>query len=110
MRDPEFYTKLMPLWLPAHKFLVLLSGGTEILAGVLLLIPKMSRLGACLVVGHLLIFFTVHIDMIVRAEAFPEIPLWALWVRLVFQFVFLAWAWPFVGWPLFEKTSTAKSS
>ncbi|MGF1580155.1 MAG: DoxX family protein [Gemmataceae bacterium] len=106
---PEFFMAVMPPWMSLHLFLVLLTGATEIIAGVLLLIPRTSRLGAWLIVGHLLAFFTIHIDMVIRADAFPDIPLWILWLRLVFQFVFLAWAWPFVGWPLFEKANATKA-
>lgn len=102
-RDPTFYIKIMPDYIPAHAFMVYASGVTEILAGLLLLYPKTTRWGAWAILGHLLIFFTVHIWMIQHAERFKPAPLWALWVRLAFQFVFLAWA----GWYLKEPSQPA---
>ena len=39
-RDPNFYLKMMPPYLPFHTELNYLSGLVEILCGVLLLIPK----------------------------------------------------------------------
>ncbi len=44
--NPEFYLRIMPPYLPWHSFLVSLSGMLEILLGILLLIPKFSRLAA----------------------------------------------------------------
>ncbi len=93
-RTPDFYIRIMPDYIPAHAFMVYLSGVTEILAGLLLLIPKTQRWGAWAIVGHLVAFFPVHIWMIQKADRFSDVPLWGLWARLAFQFVFLAWA----GW------------
>lgn len=59
-RDPEFYLPMMPPYIPAHEFMVMFSGITEIVAAILLAIPKTSRIGAWFIIAHLLIFFTVH--------------------------------------------------
>ena len=92
-RSPDFYLNIMPLWMPLHSELVFLSGVTEVIAGVMLLLPRWSVWGAWFIVAHLVVFFIVHIDMIVHAERYAdEAPLWALWVRIVVQFVFIAWA------------------
>ena len=96
--NPDFYINIMPGYMPAHGFLVGLSGVTEIIAGVMLAIPATSRLGAWFIIAHLVIFFAVHIDMIVVwEEKFREqdIPLGALYGRIVFQFIFIAWAFWF---------------
>lgn len=92
---PDFYLNIMPQWIPAHSFLVALSGATEIVAGVMLAIPRTSRWGAWFIIAHLVVFFAVHIDMIVNAERYPDMSAAALWVRLVMQFVFIGWAWLF---------------
>ena len=94
--DPGFYLPMMPPYIPAHQFMVMLSGITEIVAGIMLAIPKVSKAGAWLIIAHLQIFFTVHIYMIQEASTvFSEIPLVALWIRIPFQFLFIAWAFWF---------------
>ncbi|MEX2016198.1 MAG: MauE/DoxX family redox-associated membrane protein [Candidatus Hydrogenedentales bacterium] len=90
---PEFYVSIMPDYLPLHRELVLLSGVTEIIAGILVAIPATARWGAWLIMAHLVVFMTVHIHMIVHADRYPEAPLAALYVRIVMQFVLIAWAW-----------------
>lgn len=92
--NPGFYLKIMPAYIPMHGLMVSLSGITEIIAGVMLLVPALTRWGAWLIIGHLLIFFTVHIWMLQRAnDLYKDVPVAALWGRLLFQFVFLAWAY-----------------
>ena len=91
--DPDFYMKLMPGYLPLHYELVILSGITEVIAGAMLFYGPTVRLGAWGIVAMLVIFLLVHVHMIVHAELYPNVPLWVLWLRLVFQFLFIAWAW-----------------
>lgn len=93
--QPDFYINIMPQWLPAHAFLVALSGATEIVAGVMLAIPRTSRWGAWFIIAHLVVFFAVHIDMIANAERYPDMTAAALWIRLAIQFVLIGWAWLF---------------
>ena len=95
---PDFYLNLMPDYIPAHEFMVQLSGVTEIVAGVMLLIPPLSRWGAWFIIAHLVVFFTVHFWMIQHAEdRYPEVSLAALWGRIVLQVVFIAWAMWFIN-------------
>ena len=91
-RDPAFYLRIMPDYIPAHELMVRPSGVTEIVAGVMLLVPRVSRWGAWLIVAQLVVFLTVHVWMVQHAERYPEIPLAALWGRIVVQFVLIAWA------------------
>ncbi len=95
--SPDFYLKMMPDYLPAHAFLVQLSGVTEIIAGVMLLVPGLSVWGAWFIIAHLIVFFTVHFWMIQHADRFPEAPLGLLWFRIVLQVIFIVWAWWFVS-------------
>jgi uncharacterized membrane protein len=93
---PGFYLPMMPPYIPAHEFMVMLSGATEIIAGIMLAIPKTSKAGAWFIIAHLLIFFTVHIYMIQEAATeFADLPLVALWIRIPVQFLFIAWAFWF---------------
>lgn len=90
--SPAFYLDIMPRWLPAHGFLVFLSGLTEMAAGVLLLIPRFTRWGAWLIVAHLVAFMPVHVDMLVHAERYPQLPREALWARIFIQLLLIGWA------------------
>ena len=109
---PDFYLNLMPDYIPAHELMVQLSGVTEIIAGVMLLIPAISRWGAWFIIAHLVVFFTVHFWMIQHAEdRYSEVPLVALWFRIVLQVVFIAWAMWFIndGKPATPKPAPAEA-
>lgn len=98
--SPEFYVNIMPLYLPAHEVLVALSGLTEIVAGVMVATPRLTKYGAWLCIAHLLVFFTVHVDMIVHAaDRYSDIPLAFLWFRIPLQFLFMYWAWVYTRDP-----------
>jgi uncharacterized membrane protein len=96
-RVPDFYLKIMPDYIPAHAFVVQLSGVTEVIAGIMLLVPATSVWGAWFIVAHLVVFFTVHFWMIQHAEdRYSDVPLALLWFRIVLQVVFIVWALWFV--------------
>jgi uncharacterized membrane protein len=43
----------------------------------------------------LVIYFDVHLFMLIHAERFPSIPVWLLYARIPFQFLFIACAWAY---------------
>lgn len=91
--NPKFYIKIMPNWMPWHSELVAISGVTEIILGVLL-IPQLTRpYAAWLIVAMLVVFFTVHVDMILVSYQKGRSDLWLLVARFFFQFVLIWWAW-----------------
>jgi len=93
----DFYIRIMPDYIPAPEFMVYASGVTEVIAGIMLLVPSLSVWGAWFIVAHLVVFFTVHFWMIQHAsDLYAEIPLWQLWLRIVIQVVFIVWALWFV--------------
>lgn len=97
-RVPDFYVNIMPDYLPAHEFLVMLSGVTEVVAGLMLAVPGLSRWGAWFIIAHLLVFFTVHFWMIQHAEdLYSDIPLAGLWLRIPIQVLFIVWTYWFVS-------------
>jgi len=97
--DPDFYLNLMPDYLPAHAFLVYFTGVTEVMAGIMLAIPKLSRWGAWFIIAHLVAFFSVHFWMIQESERYvgDGITIELLWVRIVMQVVFIVWAYWYVS-------------
>lgn len=89
---PTFYVQIMPPYLPWHLELVYLSGFLEIALGVLLLVPRMTRLAAWGVVALLIAIFPANIYLYQHQDLLPAPPLLHL-VRLPLQGVFLLWAY-----------------
>ena len=87
------YTAIMPPYLPAHRTLVLLSGAAEIAGGLGLLFPSTRRAAAWGLVALLVAVMPANIYMVTAHQSFPNIPLWALWLRLPLQLPLLFWAW-----------------
>ena len=89
---PSFYLAMMPPWLPAHLFLVQLSGGAEIAGGAGLLIPRLRRMAGIGLILLLIAVFPANIQMLLNARAAgtPEL---ALWIRLPFQVLLVWWVW-----------------
>ena len=97
--DAEFFAGIIPSYLPYHLALVYVSGICEIALGVLLLIPKCTRLAAWGLVALLIAVFPANINMALHAEQFPQIADVALWIRLPIQGVLIAWAFWFTRPP-----------
>jgi uncharacterized membrane protein len=93
--NAAFYLRMMPPILPAHLFLIYLSGVFEIALGALLLIPKFSRLAAWGLIALLIAVFPANIYMAINPENFPEFSQTALYLRLPLQIVLIAWAFWF---------------
>ena len=86
---------LMPTHYGYPYALVIFSGVAEILGGIGLLVERTRRMAAWGLIVMLVIYFDVHISMVIHAERFPAIPVWVLYARVPFQFVFIAWAWAY---------------
>ena len=87
---PDFFLNIVQKALPAPLALVLASGFFEVLGGLGLLIPRVRRAAG---IGLMLLFiavFPANINMVVHPELGGSLPVWALWARLPFQFVFIA--------------------
>jgi uncharacterized membrane protein len=91
--NPDFYVRIMPPYLPAHRELVWLSGVFEVLGGVGVLLPRWRSLAGWGLVLLLFAVFPANLHMALNPELFPEAPRAALYGRLPLQLVFIAWAW-----------------
>ena len=92
------YVRIMPSYLPAHTGLVLLSGAAEIVCGTGLLLPESRtgqprRIAAWALVVLLFAVFPANIAMVAEHGRFPQVPLWAVWLRLPLQIPLIWWAW-----------------
>lgn len=91
----EPFVKIVPPYLPYHLELVYISGFFEILGGIGLLVPPVSRAAAWGLIALFIAVFPANINMAVnriKLENVPDSPLF-LWGRLPLQAVLIAWAW-----------------
>jgi uncharacterized membrane protein len=91
------YVAMMPDFLPAHLELVYISGIAEAAGGLGLILPQTRRLAAWGLVALLVAVFPANINMAINDIPLDgnQLPSWALWARLPFQLVFIAWAYWF---------------
>jgi uncharacterized membrane protein len=92
--NSDFFLRIMPPYLPWHLEIVYLSGVFEIALGALLWIPKFTRLAAWGLVALLIAVFPANIHVFQhQEELFPETPAGFQLMRLLFQGVFILWAY-----------------
>lgn len=92
--NTQLYMRIMPPYLPLRLLLVLVSGIFEIVLGVMLMIPKYSRLAAWGLIGLLIAVFPANIHMARNTHMYSDVPDWFLiWIRLPLQLVLILWAW-----------------
>jgi uncharacterized membrane protein len=93
---PRWYERIVPPYLPRPREVVYVSGVAEIAGGVATMHPRTRRLGSLWSIATLLAVFPANVHMALNPERYEEgIPggRRALWARLPFQAVFIAWAW-----------------
>lgn len=91
--NPDFYLKIMPPYLPWHLFLVYVSGFFEVFLGAALLIKRSARLAAWGLIALLVAVYPANIHMALNPDLYPEYNRTALWVRVLFQMVLIAWVY-----------------
>lgn len=92
-RDPGFYLKMMPPYLPEPNLLIMLSGIAEIGLGLLLLFPSTRRLSAWGIILLLLAVFPANVYMYQMGGNHFGMSDIALAVRLPVQLALIAWAY-----------------
>jgi len=91
-KDPNFYLKMMPQYLPAHKLLNKISGGIEIILGALLLFESLRNYALVGIIALLIAVFPANIEM-VNSKHFLNIPRFWKIFRLPFQGALIYWAY-----------------
>ena len=97
---PKPFVRIVPKYLPAPRALVYVSGLFEILGGIGLLIPETRAWAAWGLIALYVAVFPANVYMLtdnVSLDPRKPIPRWALWLRLPFQLVFIAWAYWFTS-------------
>lgn len=90
--NPAFYLKIMPSYLPVHEELVFVSGACEVVLGILLLVPRCSRLAAWGIVALLIAVFPANMYLYQHQDIVSASPTVHL-LRLPLQGVFILWAY-----------------
>lgn len=90
---PKAYMRIMPNYLPNHKFLVYTSGIIEIALGIAICIPKLKVFAVYGIIAMLVVFLLVHFYMLSSEKASAGVPKWILILRIPLQFGLMYWAW-----------------
>ena len=94
---PAFYENMVPPYLPAAHLLVIVSGIAEVVLGILLVIPRFSRLAAWGLIALLIAVSPANIHMALHPNLFPEFRPIALLIRLPLQLVLIALLFPYTA-------------
>jgi uncharacterized membrane protein len=93
--SPGFYQKIMPPWLPQHDWLISISGGIEIVLGLLLLPRFTRRIAGWGIIALLIAIFPANIQMMLNYQSEHNPWLWIAVLRLPLQLVLIGWAYGF---------------
>lgn len=93
---PKIYMRVMPNYLPNHRLLVHLSGIAEIVLGIGLCFPLISKWSLYGIILMLIVFLMVHFYMLSGEKASAGIPKWILILRVPLQFGLMYWAWSYL--------------
>ncbi len=99
---PRFYLRVMPPYLPRPLELVWISGFFEVALGILLLVPRTSRLAAWGLIALLVAVFPANIHVFLHRAEFP-LPEAVHLARLPMQGLLIWWAWAYARrgtWPI----------
>ena len=98
--QPGFFRQIVPPALPAPDLLVVLSGVTEIVLGVLVMVPSTRRMAAWGIIALLIAVWPANFYQALYNPTLVDPPAWmgqptqtALWIRLPLQLVLMYWAW-----------------
>lgn len=89
----DFFVAIMPPYLPWHREIVWVSGAVELVLALALLVPHWRPTVGRLLILLIALVSLANVHMAMNPELFPQIPKWALYLRLVLQvaLVWLVW-------------------
>lgn len=97
--NPEFYEKMMPSYIPCATSCIALSGICEIVFAGLLFPVTTRKISAWLIIAMLMVFFIIHIQMLVDYWNTCGLLFWIAVIRIPLQFVLIKWAYFFTKNP-----------
>ncbi|MCJ7467004.1 MAG: hypothetical protein MUO53_09970 [Maribacter sp.] len=93
---PKIYLRIMPRYLPDHKFLVQLSGAAEIILGIGVCFSATKNISIFSIISMLTVFFLVHFYMLKGEKESAGIARWLLILRIPLQFALIYWAYVYL--------------
>lgn len=92
--QPEPFVAIVPAFLPAKAALVYISGVAEVAGGLGLLISRTRKWASWGLVALYVAVFPANINMAINEIQLGSstIPVWAMWLRLPFQLLFIVGA------------------
>lgn len=91
--NAKFYLRIIPPYLPFHKWLNWISGVAEIVLGVMLFFPEYRSLAAWGIIALLIAVFPANIYHFTSKGKTLPAPTWVLSMRIPMQFVLIYWAY-----------------
>lgn len=92
-RVPKIYHKIIPSYFTNPKLINLISGATEIILGLALCIPQLSKYAAWGIIVLLIAVFPANLYMFKNDNASMGLPKWVRAIRLPIQFLLIYWAY-----------------
>jgi uncharacterized membrane protein len=93
----RLYLRIVPEFFPLRTLIVQVSGLIELAAGIGLFIPAARQIAALVVWILMIAFLPLHIWDVTRAR--PAMgSRGKAWIRLVLQFVLIAWTWALMAY------------
>lgn len=93
---PQMYMRILPGYLPGHRYLVIISGLAEIILGIALCFSETQDLAIYGIIAMLTFFLPVHFHMLFDKRASMGLPRWALIWRIPLQFALMIWAYSYL--------------
>ena len=90
----DFFAKIVPPYIPMDAYwVVYISGVFELLGAFGVLLARTRQLAGLCLIALTLAVSLANIHMWLNPELFPDVPSWALSLRLVIQVLFIACIW-----------------
>lgn len=91
-RNPKFFLKITPKWVPAPEQVNVFVGAVEILLGLLIIIPQTRSLAAWGVIALLIAVFPANVYHFQKSLKKGKF-IWPTLIRLPIQLVLIYWAY-----------------
>ncbi|RZK12868.1 MAG: DoxX family membrane protein [Flavobacterium sp.] len=91
-RKPRMYLKIIPPYFSKPELLNKVSGLAEIILGILLCVPVITKFAACGIIALLIAVFPANLYMYQNPKAGFGLPKYVLLLRLPLQALLMIWA------------------